>query len=248
MQRSFKTIYYLNFGAPSRFPTLQIAKCYAAAGCRCLQLDLPSHNPYLENDFIKARMGESLAECNDLTVYLNALKELCRALPEVQLELTVYEDTLRKIGVAEFIHFCHSVRISHLACLPLEGGDCTELQQELSAGGLNLLEAIPFDLPAERVTAAVTAGRTIQLMTMSKNPPRSGCETLEEALIWLRQQGGEELYVTMGIRTPERLAEVRRAGADGAYIGSCLMDAWGDEPELSRRIAAFEAAAFSEEA
>ena len=56
------------------------------------------------------------------------------------------------------------------------------------------------------------------------------------------------MYVTMGIRTPQRLAEVRRAGADGAYIGSCLIEAWGDQAEFGRRIAAFEQAAEQEAA
>lgn len=241
-QKCFETIYYLNVGAPNLYPTLPVAKCYTSAGCRHLQLDLPSRNPYLEHDQIKMRMAESLAACGDYAVYLDALSDLRDVLPEVQLEMTVYQDTLEEIGIDPFLVFCNGMEVSHLALLPKQGGDTAELSKLLRAAGVKLLQAIPFDLPADAVATAVAEDRPVQLMTHSDKPPRKGCETLEKAIAWLREQGVKEIYVTMGIRTPERLAEVRQAGADGAYIGSCLMDAWGDERELSRRIAAFERA------
>lgn len=241
-QKSFETIYYLNVGAPSLYPTLSVAKCYAAARCRHLQMDLPSRDPYLEHEQIKARMAESLVACNDLAAYLDALGEMRDALPEVRLEMTVYQDTLEEIGIAPFLAFCDRMKVSYLSLLPKQGGDATKLSKRLRAAGVKLLQAIPFDLPADAVATAVAEGRPVQLMTHSDKPPREGCETLEKAIAWLRGQGAQEIYVTMGIRTPQRLAEVRQAGADGAYIGSCLMDAWGDERELSRRIAAFEQA------
>lgn len=245
-QKSFETIYYLNVGAPNQHPTLPIAKCYASAGCRHLQLDLPSRDPYLEHAPIKMRMAESLNACSDYAAYLNALRELRSALPEVQIEMTVYQDTLEEIGIEPFLAFCNGMKASHLSLLPKQGGDVAALSGQLRAAGVKLLQAIPFDLPAAAVATAVAEDRPVQLMTYSEKPPREGCETLEKAIAWLREQGVKEIYVTMGIRTPERLAEVRQAGADGAYIGSCLMDAWGDERELSSRIAAFEQAVSEE--
>lgn len=248
MNRGFDTVYYLNFGAPSPAAGVELAAQYAAAGCRHLQLDLPTRDPYLEHDIIRSRMLQSLSAFPDLGVYLDAICALYKRLPEVKLELTAYEDTLREIGLSRFFEFCAQAGIRHVAYLPQRQGADEAFGAKLEAGGLQLLEAVPFHLPDGQVARAVAAGRPIQLMTQSSQPPRPGCETLAGALSWLRRQGARQVYVTMGIRTPQRLAEVRRAGADGAYIGSCLIEAWGDQAELGRRIAAFEQAAEQEAA
>ena len=106
MNRGFDTVYYLNFGAPSPAAGVELAAQYAAAGCRHLQLDLPTRDPYLEHDIIRSRMLQSLSAFPDLGVYLDAICALYKRLPEVKLELTAYEDTLREIGLSRFFEFC----------------------------------------------------------------------------------------------------------------------------------------------
>ena len=51
------------------------------------------------------------------------------------------------------------------------------------------------------------------------------------------------LFRSTGIKTPEELQQVRDAGADGAYIGSIMMELWDNEPELWKLLDAFQAVA-----
>ena len=73
MNNGFDTVYYLNFGAPSPAASVELAVQYAAAGCRHLQLDLPTQDPYLEHDIIRDRMLQSLSAFPSLGVYLDAI-------------------------------------------------------------------------------------------------------------------------------------------------------------------------------
>ena len=167
MNNGFDTVYYLNFGAPSPAASVELAVQYAAAGCRHLQLDLPTQDPYLEHDIIRDRMLQSLSAFPSLGVYLDAICALHMRLPEVTLELTVYEDTLREIGFSRFFDFCAQAGIRYVAYLPHRQGADEALGAKLEAGGLHLLEAVPFHLPAGQVARAVATGRPIQLMMQS---------------------------------------------------------------------------------
>ena len=243
MNRGFDTVYYLNFGAPSPAAGVELAAQYAAAGCRHLQLDLPTRDPYLEHDIIRSRMLQSLSAFPDLGVYLDAICALYKRLPEVKLELTAYEDTLREIGLSRFFEFCAQAGIRHVAYLPQRQGADEAFGAKLEAGGLQLLEAVPFHLPDGQVARAVAAGRPIQLMTQSSQPPRPGCETLAGAISWLRRQGARQVYVTMGIRSPEEVAFIRASGGDGFFIGSSVMQYYGQPEKLLETLRAYKAAA-----
>ena len=49
-------ICYLSNGYPTIEASYNMAVEYADAGCRMLEVDFPSRNPYLESDYIAGRM------------------------------------------------------------------------------------------------------------------------------------------------------------------------------------------------
>ena len=49
-------ICYLSNGYPTIEASYNMAVEYADAGCRMMEVDFPSRNPYLESDYIAGRM------------------------------------------------------------------------------------------------------------------------------------------------------------------------------------------------
>ncbi len=47
------------------------------------------------------------------------------------------------------------------------------------------------------------------------------------------------IYPVSGISTREQLQEIKEAGADGAYIGTALMELWDDEESLWAKLDSF---------
>lgn len=66
-------ICYLSNGYPTIEASYKIAHEYADAGCKMMEVDFPSRNPYLESDFLKARMGKALEACDDYDKYMEYL-------------------------------------------------------------------------------------------------------------------------------------------------------------------------------
>ena len=53
-------ICYLSNGYPTIEASYNMAVEYADAGCRMMEVDFPSRNPYLESDYIAGRMKKAL--------------------------------------------------------------------------------------------------------------------------------------------------------------------------------------------
>ena len=58
-------ICYLSNGYPTIEASYNMAVEYADAGCRMMEVDFPSRNPYLESDYIAGRMKKALEACDD---------------------------------------------------------------------------------------------------------------------------------------------------------------------------------------
>ena len=69
-------ICYLSNGYPTIEASYKIAHEYAEAGCKMMEVDFPSRNPYLESDFLKARMGKALEACDDYDKYMESIIRL----------------------------------------------------------------------------------------------------------------------------------------------------------------------------
>ena len=245
--KDFSLIYYINFGVPSISASQDMMRFYAKCGAKNLQLDLPSRepDPALENDFIMGRMRRALELCGDMRQYLDAIAQVKREFPDLSIEMTVYEDAVADAGTPAFIRFCAQAGVTRVSWLSRREHPDAALLQSLRDTGIQILHPILYHLPQDKIDDAVARREPVVLMLEGGRgePARPGCERLDGALRFLREQGVREpICVTMGIRSPARVVEVKRQGANGAYVGSRLIKAWDDPPELERLIRAFERA------
>ena len=63
-------ICYLSNGYPTIEASYNMAMEYADAGCKMMEVDFPSRNPYLESDYIAGRMAKALESCDDYEKYI----------------------------------------------------------------------------------------------------------------------------------------------------------------------------------
>ena len=245
--KDFRLIYYISFGVPSIEFSQDMMRFYARCGARFLQLDLPCRNPdpTIEKEYVINRMKQALAACDDFQVYLDAIAQVKSEWPELEIEMTLYEDTVAELGAQALIDFAKKVDMTRMSWIPSREDPDEALLKKLRDAGLQILHPILFHLPQEEIDEAVKAAEPMILMLEGGEgncePPRKGYETVPQALKYLRSCGVEgPICVTMGIRTPQRAYELRQQGADGAYVGSCLMKVWDEPAELSRLIGDFE--------
>ena len=78
-------ILYLSNGYPTMESSIQMAKEYADAGCGMIEIDFPSHDPFLESEMIRDRMKKALENCDDYEAYMEEIVEVKRNLPDVKL-------------------------------------------------------------------------------------------------------------------------------------------------------------------
>ena len=74
-------ICYLSNGYPTIEASYNMAVEYADAGCRMMEVDFPSRNPYLESDYIAGRMKKALEACDDYEKYMDSIVAIKDKLP-----------------------------------------------------------------------------------------------------------------------------------------------------------------------
>ncbi|WP_334105196.1 tryptophan synthase subunit alpha, partial [Muricomes intestini] len=99
-------ILYLSNGYPTLENSYQTAIEYADAGCRIMEVDFPSRNPYLEGQYIADRMAKALEACDDYEKYMESMVKMKKLLPKVHFLVLAYENTVEEIGTEHFIEFC----------------------------------------------------------------------------------------------------------------------------------------------
>jgi len=234
-------ICYLSNGYPTLKESHQIALAYAKAGCRMIEVDFPSKDPYLESDYIAGRMKKALTACDDYERYMEEIIALKMALPEVKILVLVYENTIRELGTDNFIRFCIENDLKDILLVGLK--DETMKVQMITAG-LQVSCYIQFHMPAGEIESAKQSNGFVYLQAK----PYEGQEvntaypTLKECIAHLRECGIDRpVYCGVGVHVPEDVRMVKEAGGNAAFVGSTILRLWDKIPEMQDKIQEFKA-------
>ena len=239
----FHLVYYISMGSPSIEYSLQKAETYLAQGVRALQFDLPSRNHYRETPFIKECMAKAWETYGGYGPFLSALTEFRRKHPDFEMQMVSYEDVILTIGTDRYIDFCKKNGIK--ICRISGDGVIEQARLDMNAAGIDTLTFIDYNMPEKDVEFAVQTGRAVMLRNVRAGmEPRDGMVRWDERIRYLRSRGvTAPIYATAGITCGTSLTEARQACAAGAFVGSCLMNLWNDEPAMLALLADLEQAA-----
>ena len=235
-----KLICYLSNGYPTIEASIRMAETYVQAGCDIIEIDFPSHNPYLESEYISSRMAKALEACSDFDRYMEGMIETKRRLPQTTFILMVYENTIEEIGYEKFVAFCLK---NDFRDMILVGIKDDVIKNKLIAAGIRVSCYVQFDLKDAEVAYAKQSNGFVYLQ--AKPAPgqlRSGYPTLKDCIRYLRKQGIDApIYCGVGIHQPEDAAKAKEAGADAVFVGSTILKLHDQPEQLAKKIREFKA-------
>lgn len=241
-----KIIGYFSLGYPSIEDSLKIASHYINSGINELEVDVPSPDPYFESQIIAHNMKAAFSLCPDYEKYFEGIKWLRYNYPDIPVQLTLYDNTITKIGIDKTLDFC---KRSDINSIILVGVEHPEYRQTIMNASINLISFVRYHLPAEDVSLAKLTDSCVYLQakpTFSNNV-KPGYERLEDCIVYLRDQGiKREIYCGIGIYHPNDVRLVKQAGADGVYIGSVLLELQGNLVKIRALIEEMKRAATEE--
>lgn len=235
-----KLICYLSNGYPSIEESKRMAELYVKAGCDIIEIDFPSHNPYLESEYIAGRMAKALEACADYEAYMAGMAEIKRNLPDTTFILMVYENTIEEIGYSRFARFCLE---NDYRDMILVGIKDDVIKNRLIADGIRVSCYVQYDLKEREVAYAKQSNGFVYLQAKpAPGQARPEYPTLKDCIRYLREQGiANPIYCGVGIHAPEDAAMAREAGADAVFVGSTILKLHECPDQLIAKIQEFKA-------
>lgn len=230
-----KLICYLSNGYPTIEDSVEMAKRYVEAGCDIIEVDFPSSDPYLEGEYISSRMAHALEACSDYEKYMEGIKQIKEDLPQTQHILLAYENTVCDIGVEKFIQFCKENGLTDLILVGLK--DQT-VKNRIIENGLKVSCYVQFHMDEKEIEIAKNSNGFVYMQAKPINVEvNPAYPTLKDCIAKLRAEGiDREIYCGVGIYTPEDIRMAKEAGADAVFVGSTILKAQDDIPNMQRII------------
>lgn len=230
-----KLICYLSNGYPTIESSIEMARIYTEAGCDVIEVDFPSHDPYLEGEFIAGRMKEALANCDDYDRYMEGILMIKEQNPNTKLLLLAYGNTIERIGVDKFIKFCLENDLIDLIFV----GEDIKLLNKLIDNGLRISCYVQFHMPEDEVQAAMKSNGFVYMQAKpSGNNINEKYPSLKDCIIHLKELGiDRDVYCGVGIRDAEDIKMAKASNADGVFVGSTILKLHNDIPVLKATIA-----------
>jgi tryptophan synthase alpha chain len=232
-------ICYLSNGYPTIESSIEMAKTYVEAGCDIIEIDFPSHNPFLESEYIAGRMAEALKVCDDFDKYMDGMIEVKKQLPDTKFILMVYESTVEEIGLQKFIDFCIQNNFCDMILVGLKD---ETIKNKIIAKGLRVSCYVQFSLLEQEVEYALKSNGFVYLQAVAApgqmNPKYP---ELKDCIKYLRDRGLKTpIYCGVGVHAPQDAAMVKASGADAAFLGSTILKLHDDKPALMSMIRKFK--------
>lgn len=229
MIMSFKVVYYISLACPTVERSLEMLEKYVELGATSFQIDMPSHDPYGETDFVKACMANALKAHSSYDYYMDVFRTIRRNHPETELSIVVYKDVMDEIGIEKFTDFCNELDFFSVR---LAGNDDREeYTRYMRSHGLFTLEGIGYYMPEEHFDFVRGMNTIITLRTKRKTEaPNKGLETWKQRIDYVRAKGiTSPILAIADMRTAKDLLAAKEGGAEGTIVGNVLMQLWDDE-------------------
>lgn len=230
-------ICYLSNGYPTIESSYQTAIEYADAGCKIMEIDFPSRNPYLEGEYIAGRMAKALEACNDYNKYMESIVAVKKRLPDMKLLVLAYENTVEEIGIQRFITFCLENDLKDILLVGLKDNT---IKDRLMESGLRISCYVQYQLIPEEIEMAKRSTGFVYMQAKPGKAVNPEYPELKDCIAHLRDCGIDRpIYCGVGVHAPEDVKMVKEAGGDAAFVGSTILKLHEDVPAMKAMIRRF---------
>jgi tryptophan synthase alpha chain len=229
-------IVYICSGDPTPQATVGLAKRIAKAGADIIELGLPHSDPIADGPTIQAAAQRAIAAGMNTDVYFATAAAIDVNIPKVFMG---YYNMIYARGLDKFAADCAKSGIGGLIVPDLPPEEAGPLQKACLDHGVDLIFLVAPNTTPDRMNMILsqTSGFVYLVARAGVTGARKDMLQDTKSLI-SRVPSKVPKAVGFGISTPDQAAEVIRAGADAAIVGSACVDliARGEIEELEHLI------------
>jgi len=215
-------IVYLCSGDPSPGATTELVRRLVRAGADIIELGLPHSDPIADGPTIQAAAQRAIAAGMNTDVYFQVAEEADVPVPKVFMG---YYNMVYARGLERFARDCAGCGITGMIVPDLPPEEAAPLKEACDKYGVDLIYLVAPNTPPARIEliAEETGGFLYLVARVGVTGARS--EVLQDTRdLIARVPGKKPKAVGFGISTPDQAADVIRAGADAAIVGSACVD------------------------
>ena len=215
-------------GDPDGPASLEILKALPAAGADLIELGMPFTDPMADGPAIQAAGLRALKAGMTLAATLDMVRAFRRTDMDTPLILMGYYNPIYIHGVARFLDEAKTAGVDGLIVVDLPPEEDAELCLPARAAGLDFIRLATPTTDAARLPAVLanTSGFlyyvSIAGITGTTAP---SYDAVGAAIARLRAATRLPIAVGFGVKTAASAAEIVKAGADAAVVGSAIVDA-----------------------
>ena len=206
--------------------SLEIAKTLVNAGADILELGLPFSDPIADGPSIQAADVRALNNGMNTDKVFEYIKEL-RKFTDVPIGLLSYYNLIYQYGMQKFYEkgFITGVNSILVADMPIEESDSAVAHSEKNKIDTTfMISPITDNKRIKEITDKVTGF----IYAVSRLGITGARQDLEKSTLnfirRIRQFTNKPICVGFGISRPQHVRDIIKAGADGAIVGSAIVD------------------------
>lgn len=218
-------------GDPDPEASLEAVKTIAAQA-DILELGLPFSDPLADGPTIQAAVNRSLKAGTNTHKCIEQIAAIRSEFPSKPIGLLVYLNLVLQYGINEFFTDCKEAGVDSVLIPELPVEEINLVKDAAADNQIDLVFLLSTNTPQNRREQIYQHSGGF-VYTVSK-PSITGAKTdltsdTLKLVTELKSQTQLPLCVGFGISTPEHIKALKEAGADGAIIGSELINIYQKE-------------------
>ena len=218
--------------------SFEVLKGLPAAGADVIELGMPFTDPMADGPAIQASSRRALKSGATMQRTLELVTRFRETDKDTPIVLMGYYNPIYHMGVDKFLVAANAAGVDGLIVVDLPPEEDDELCEPAMKAGLNFIRLATPTTDDRRLPAVLanTSGFvyyvSINGITGSASPQ---ARDVAAAVARIKRHTTLPVAVGFGIRTPEQAASIART-ADGAVVGSAIVDAIAQELDASGKL------------
>lgn len=217
---------FIVIGDPDYETSMEIAKKIVAAGADMLELGLAFSDPIADGPSIQAADIRALDNGMNTDKAFKFIEDL-RRCSDVPIGILSYYNLVYQHGIKKFFSDAKNAEINSvlIADLPIE--ECNDALKEAKNYGIDavfMASPLTTNLRIKKIAGYAT-GFIYAVARLGVTGAKAGLGESASVLVKrIRKFTNKPICVGFGISRPEHVKEVIASGADGAIVGSAIVD------------------------
>lgn len=200
-----------------------------------LELGMPFSDPLADGPTIQASVNRALEAGTTLPQCFEVIGNVRVKFQEKPIGLLVYLNLILSYGVEEFFATCEKQGVDSVLIPEMPVEEIALVEKEAQAHDIDLVFLVSTNTPEDRVAKVIehSGGFIYAVSTPSITGAKTEiAESTLAMILRLKSQTDLPICVGFGISSPDHIQKLKKAGADGAIIGSKLFEFREDSKSL----------------